>query len=236
MKEVILTADVREVSTKHNLKVLRSGGKVPAVYYGHHEKPLSLAIEAKLFDEIIKKDGANALISLKTKDEVKTAIVKQIQRDCISQKAVHVDFQAVSLKEMIEVNVPLSIQGVAPGVKNSGGILEHILREVSVKCLPTDIPHNIVVDISALELNNSITVKDLPRIEGVEFLSDANAIIVNVVVPAAEEVAATPAEGAVAAATPGAAGEPEVITKGKKDKEEGAAPAAGDKKAEPAKK
>ncbi|MGA2090043.1 MAG: 50S ribosomal protein L25 [Endomicrobiales bacterium] len=237
MKEVMLNADVRDLSTKHTLKVLRKGGKVPAVYYGHHEKPMSLAIEAKLFDEIVKKDGANALINLKMKDESKTAIVKQIQRDCISQKAIHVDFQAVSLKEMIVVNVPLHIEGVAPGVKNSGGILEHILREISVRCLPTDIPHNIIVDISSLELNHSITVKDLARIDGVEFLSDENSIIVNVVVPAAEEVAATPAEGAVAAATPGSTAEPEVISKGKKEKEEGAAaPAAGDKKAESSKK
>lgn len=231
MKEVMLAADVREVSTKHHLKVLRAGGKVPAVYYGHHEKPISLAVEAKLFDEIVKKEGANALISLKMKDDAKTAIVKQIQRDCISQKPIHVDFQAVSLKEKIEVNVPLHIQGIAPGVKNSGGILEHLLREIPVRCLPTDIPHNIVVDISSLELNCAITVKDLPKLDGVEFLADANSIIVNVVVPAAEEVPATPGEAA-AAATPGTA-EPEVITKGKKDKEEGAAaPAAGDKKAE----
>ena len=171
------------------------------------------------------------------KDAAKTAIVKQIQRDCISQKPIHVDFQAVSLQEKIEVKVSLHIQGIAPGVKNSGGILEHLMRDIAVQCLPTNIPHNIVVDISSLELNHSITVKDLPRIEGVEFLSDENAIIVNVVVPAAEEVPATPAEAAAAAATPGSTAEPEVISKGKKDKEDGAAaPAAGDKKAEPAKK
>ena len=103
MKEAIINADVREVSTKHSLKVLRKDGKVPAVYYGHHEKPISIAIEAKLFDTIIKKDGANALISLQMKDAAKTAIVKQIQRDCISQKPIHVDFQAVSLQEKIEV-------------------------------------------------------------------------------------------------------------------------------------
>lgn len=233
MKEVTLAADVREVSTKHNLKALRGAGKVPAVYYGHHEKPLVLAVDEKPFEAIVKSSGANAFITLKTTAGEKTVIVKQIQRDCISQRPVHIDFQAVSLKEKIDVNVALHIVGVAPGVKNSGGILEHLMREVAVQCLPTNIPHNIVVDISALELNQAIMVKDLPTMDGIEYLSDPNAIIVNVVVAAAEEV---PAAAAPVAGAPGAAAEPEVISKGKKEEGAAGAPAAGDKKAEPAKK
>lgn len=234
MKEVLLDTEVRDVTTKHHLKALRAAGKVPAVFYGHAEKPVAVAVEAKTFDELIKKYGANTLMSLKLSGGAKMAIVKEIQRDIITQKPIHIDFQAVSMTEKIEISVPLHIAGIAPGVKNSGGILEHLLREIRVRCLPADIPQVINVDVSALEINHGIAVKDLPALAGVEFLTDG--IIVNVVVPAAEEVAAPAAgEAAAVAATPGAAGaEPEVIAKGKKDKEDEAA--AGDKKAEPAKK
>ena len=217
MKEVILDAELRAISTKHNLKELRANGRVPAVFYGHGEKALTLCVALKKFEELVHAGGSNVLVSLKLGNESKSAIVKDIQRDVISQVPVHIDFQAISLKEKIEVSVPLHIVGTAPGVKLSGGVMEHILREVRVECLPTDIPQVINVDVSGLEINHSFAVKDLPAMEGVEILSDLDSIIVNVVAPTVLEEAPAPGAEAAAAAT---AAEPEVISKGKK--EEGA--------------
>jgi large subunit ribosomal protein L25 len=160
MKEVILEAVSREISTKHNLKSVRANGMVPAIFYGHDEKNITMAVDARNFDLLLHSGlGGNVLLSLKIGDVTKTAIIKQIQRDIISQKPIHIDFQAVSLKEKIEVNVALHITGTAPGVKLGGGILEHILREVRVSCLPQDIPPVINVDVSALEINQSFTVR-----------------------------------------------------------------------------
>jgi large subunit ribosomal protein L25 len=225
MKEVMLDAELRTISSKHMLKELRAKGMVPAVFYGHDEKNIIMAVASRKFDEVIHAGGSNVLVTLNVGADKKTAIVKEIQRDVISQLPIHIDFQAVSLKEKIEVSVLLHITGIAPGVKLGGGVMEHILREVRVRCLPTDIPQAVTVDVSALEINHSIAVKDLPPMPGIEFISDPAAIIVNIVAPTVlEEAPAAGAEAAVAGAATGA--EPEVISKGKKDKEEGADGAA----------
>jgi len=231
MKEVILEAQSRDISTKHTLKDMRIKGMIPAIFYGHAEKAVSLSVNAKQFDEILHSGGGNVLVNLKLGSDSKTAIVKQIQRDIISRKPIHIDFQAISMKEKIEVSVPIHIKGIAPGVKLSGGVMEHVVRELRVSCLPADIPASVDVDVSTLEINHSIAVKDLPKMEGIDILTEAASIIVNIVSPTILEEAPAPgAEGAVAEA----AAEPEVIAKGKKPEEgeEGAAPAAGDKKAE----
>ncbi|MBN1824513.1 MAG: 50S ribosomal protein L25 [Endomicrobiales bacterium] len=240
MKEVQLEVNLRNSATKHGLKNLRSSGAIPAIFYGHGERPTALSVNAKKFGEIIHASGANVLLSLRFGKEAKTAIVKEVQRDVITQKPIHIDFQAISLKEKVEVLVPVHIAGTAPGVKVSGGIMEHIVRELKVSCLPTDIPDFFEVDVSGLEINHSITVKDLPKREGIEVLTSKDSIIVNIVSPTVLEEAPAPGTEEEAAAIAAAAGpaEPEVISKGKKDKEEGeagAAAAAPGKAGEPAK-
>ena len=234
MKEVILDAELRTVATKNHLKSLRNDGKVPGTFYGAGEKAMSMVVNLKQFEKLMHEHGGgNVLVNLKFTNDSKTAIVKEVQRDIIKQTPIHVDFQSVSLKDKIVVNVPLRITGEAPGVKVGGGILEHLLREVHVRCLPMDIPDFITVDVSKLEINHAVTVKDLPQMEGVEVTSDPQAIILSIVAPTALEEA--PAAGAAVAAA-GAAAEPEVISKGKKEKEEGEAAAATtgkEKKAEP---
>ena len=227
MKEAVLEAEARSAAKRSDLKTLRTKGMIPAVFYGKKDEAITLAVPLKKFNEILHTGGANVLVSLKLKDATKTAIIKEIQRDMITQVPIHIDFQAVSLKEVVQVAVPLHVVGVAPGVKLSGGILQHLMRELVIKCLPTQIPQKIDIDISALQIGNVITVKDLPKIQDVEIIADPNQIIVNVVAPAAEEEKPA-AEAAVAGAAPASA-EPEVISKGKKEKEEGAAPAAGEK-------
>ena len=232
MKEVILEAQSREISTKHTLKDMRLKGSIPAVFYGQGEKALSLSINAKKFDEVLHVGGSNVLVSLKIGGESKTAIVKEIQRDVISRKPIHIDFQMISMQEKIEISVPVHILGIAPGVKLSGGVMEHLIREVKVSCFPADIPQSIDIDVSKLEINRSIAVKDLPSIKGVEIITLPTTILVSIVAPTILEEAPAPGTEAVAGAATGT--EPEVISKGKKD-EEGAVPAAGDKKADASK-
>ena len=203
MKQVTLTAQQREISNKQGLKTLRKKGSIPAVFYGLEEETTPLSINAKEFEKIMHSmEGSNILLNLDINGNTKTAIIKEIQNDIITDKPLHIDFLAVSLKEKIEVNVPFHITGVAPGVKLSGGVLGHILREVRVRCFPTDIPNFIEVDVSNLQLNDSISVKDLPPIKDVEIVTDPEGIIVNVVSPTILEEAPKPAEGEVVAATP----------------------------------
>lgn len=209
MKQVALEAEIREVS--QNLNVIRTAGKIPAVFYGKNETPIAVTVDSKKFMTIVDKEGANVIIELKFKDFSKTAIIKELQRHVLTQAPNHVDFQAISLKEKIDILVPVHINGIPDGVKNSGGTLEHILREIKVRCLPTDIPSTINVDVSALKIGEALTVSQLPQIDGVEYENDPTNIVVNIIALSVEEE--KPAD---VTAEPQA---PEVIAKGKKDEE-----------------
>jgi large subunit ribosomal protein L25 len=231
MKEVLLEAENREITTRGALNALRASGKIVAEYYGHNEKNMHLSIDAKRFEKMMQEAaGGNFLVNLKVGSVSKTAIIKEIQRDMISQKPVNIDFQAISATETLEVNVHIHIVGIAPGVKMAGGILEHVLRDIKVKCLPKDIPQFIEVDVNSLQIGQQINVAGLPKLAGVEYLADEHQTVISVVAPTILEE--KPAEGVAGAA----AAEPEVIAKGKKP-EEGEAAAADDKgkKAEPKK-
>jgi large subunit ribosomal protein L25 len=226
MKEVILDAQIREIGSKSSLESFRKQGKIPGVIYGKDIKAASIAVDLKAFMSIIEANGANVVINLKMEDGNKAAIVKELQRNVLTQAPMHIDFQAISLKDNIEVMVPVHIDGVADGVKNFGGLMEFIVREVKVSCLPTNIPQKISIDVSPLGLGQAITIADLPNFDGVSYLQDPSTLIVHIVSVTVEEEKPAAAAGAEAA-------QPEVISKGKKDKEgEGAAaaPAAGAKK------
>ncbi|MDR3049108.1 MAG: 50S ribosomal protein L25 [Elusimicrobiota bacterium] len=234
MKEALLGVDNREVSSKGLLATLRKNGKIPAVFYGKGIGTQTISVDAKTFAAIIKAGGLNSVITLDFKDGKKSSIVKDLQRDIISQEPIHIDFQSVSLKDTIEVLAPIHIEGVADGVKNFGGLMSFIVREVKVKCLPTNIPKSITIDVSPLGIGQGIRIEQLPKLDGVEYLQDPSTLIVHIV--AVKEEAAA-ADAAVVGTEPV---QPEVISKGKKDKEgeEGAeaAPAAGAGKSAPAKK
>jgi large subunit ribosomal protein L25 len=225
MQTIELGADKRDIATKGTLRTLRVGGKIPAVVYGGKKEPANLIIEGKKLIQVLKGHGMNVLVNLKVGAGAEVVLLKDLQRDVLTHDIIHVDFQRISMTEKLDVNVPIHIKGEAPGVKVGGGIMEHILRDVRVRCLPTDIPDGIDLDVSALQLNQGLKVKDIVRPNGVEILNEGDALVVNIVAPAAEEVA-TPATAAAGPA------EPEVIAKGKKPEEgeEGAAaPAAGAK-------
>ncbi|MEW5950897.1 MAG: 50S ribosomal protein L25 [Elusimicrobia bacterium] len=226
MEQLSLNALTREnAGVKGKLSAIRNQGQIPAVVYGSEKNSQSLTVNEKEFIAIMKK-GHNAIIKLKYDKAEDSVIVKEIQRHVVSGKIIHVDFYRISMKEKIEVKVPLKFVGEAYGVKTQGGIIEHDMRELTVKCLPADIPHEITVDVSALKIGDSVRVKDLKQ-DKIEIKEDAERIVASVITAKEEvvEKAAAVAEGAQ---------EPEVIAKGKKE-EEGAAE-AGKEAAKPAEK
>jgi large subunit ribosomal protein L25 len=213
MTEVILDVQIRELGSKSNLSALRKKEKIPAVFYGKNIKPESITVDAKSFMSIIEKNGANVIVDLNFKSGKKPAIVKSLQRDVLMQNPIHIDFQSISLEDKIEVLVPIHVEGVADGVKNFGGVMEFIVREVKVKAFPKSIPQMIAVDVSSLGLGQGLTIADLPKIEGLDYIQNPSTLIVNVIAVVAEEE--KPKEEIAETA------QPEVISKGKKDKEEG---------------
>jgi len=229
MEEIELQAEKRNVGARSVVKAIRRQGRVPGVAYGDGE-PTALSVDERTLMAILKSErGRNALINLKIDGAAHPVLLKEIQRHPITRIVRHVDFHRISLKKRIETAVPIHVQGEAPGVKVGGGILEHVVRDVRVRCLPAEIPAALNVDVSNLQINQSIKGKDLVAPQGVELLLDAELVIVNIVAPTElEEVA--PAAAAVGAVP--ATAEPEVIKKGKTDEAaEGAAAPAGDKKA-----
>ncbi|MBV9079662.1 MAG: 50S ribosomal protein L25 [Elusimicrobia bacterium] len=231
MQRVELEVKARDLGdkVKRNLSQLRAEGWIPGTLYGHGEAQ-DVAVNHRTLQKALhgNKAGLNALFTLKTPSETTLAVIKELQRHYLRQTPIHIDFQRINVKEKLDVSVPSHVIGESPGVKNDGGVLEQITREIRVRCLPDDIPATIDINVSQLGLGQAIKVKDLAPIKGVEILTPPDTIVVNVVAPKVEEVAApTPAEGAAAAAAAGA--EPEVIAKGKKEEEgaEGAKPAAG---------
>ena len=226
MEELLLKADVRAgKSRKSELSALRKDRRIPAVVYGGDKPPMPVIVAEKELLRITKTGGANAIIHLQHPSGEDTVILKFLKRHVVTHQPIHADFQRISLKKKIEVKVPLRVFGEAPGVKLHGGVLEHILREVKVRTLPTQIPHHIDLDVGQLDINQSIWVKDLRVPEGVEILDAPDHIVVNIVQPTEEAAAPAAAEGAAAGT------EPEVIAKGKKEEgEEGAEGAKGEAK------
>jgi large subunit ribosomal protein L25 len=217
MSSVIpLTGTRRDERGKNAARKARAAGQIPAVLYGHGEAPVSVAISAREFELALKKHrGGNPVVNLAVNGGEYTALVRDVQYDPLTHRIVHLDFQHISLTETIEVKVPIHLVGLAVGVKDGGGILEPILREVEVRCLPTTIPASIDVDVSALNIGDSIHVRDMV-VPDVMVLTDPDATLATVVPPTVHEE--KPAEEVVVAATTEPA-EPEVIAKGKKDEE-----------------
>ncbi len=218
-QEIELKAQVRkEKTSRGELALNRKDGTLPAVVYGAAKQPYGVWVSAGELDRALHKaHSANVLFSLqvageKGGDKKETVLLKDIQRDPVRGVPVHVDFFRIKLTDKVEVEIPIRVTGEAKGVKVQGGILEHLLRALRVSTLPTQIPESVIVDVTNLEIGHSVLVRDLQVPQGVEVLTEASHVVVNIVVPAKEEVAAvvTPEAGAVAA-------QPEVIAKGKKD-------------------
>jgi large subunit ribosomal protein L25 len=177
-----------------------------------------VAVDPKEVMRILHSEsGANTLITLKLDGTESRVMVKEYQLDPITHKLLHADFFELAMDRAITVTVPIAVRGEAAGVKQQGGLLDFVTREIEVQCLPTDIPE---VDVTELMLHQAVRLRDLPQNPKWKALNDPDTMIVHVVVPKAEEAAATPeAEAAAAAAAAATPAEPEVIKKGKVEKE-----------------
>jgi large subunit ribosomal protein L25 len=227
--EATLKAEQRAGRGKNEARRLRASGKIPAVVYGtEKDKALEIAVDPRTLLRILHSEsGVNTLIGLEGAGLAAggKVLVKEYQLDPIDHKLLHADFYAVAMDKALEVTVPIVIKGEPKGVKQQGGVVDFVNREIEVECLPGDIPEHIDVDISELMLHQGIRVRDLPKSDKWKPVSDADMMIVHVVTIKVEETpAATDATAAAAgtAAAPAAPAEPEVIKKGKKeeDKEE----------------
>jgi len=226
MKDVVVDVARRELIGKNVSRRLRRSGSIPAVLYGGGKDPVILQVDPNRIEQILRSDsGANTIfqLNLAGTDQRRHVMIREYQVDPLEGKLLHADFLRIAMDEVIEVEVPIRLTGESAGVKLDGGILEPVNRTVRVSCLPGDIPEHFDLDVSAMKINDHLSVSDLPKSDKFTILSDPGAILV-VCAPPAKEEAATPAAGAEAAAP--AATEPEVIKKGKQvaEGEEGAEP------------
>ena len=223
--DATLDAVKREGRGKNEANRLRAAGQIPAVVYGSKKEGktpegVALSVDPKAMLRILHSDsGANTLINLRVDGTEARVMIKEYQLDPITHQLLHADFYALAMDKAITVTVPLVLKGESRGVKQQGGIVDFVTRDIEVQCLPTDIPGHIEVDVSELMLNQSIRVKDLAQDPKWKAMTDGETMIVHVVMPKAEESAAA-TEAAAAEAAPAAAAEPEVIKKGKEEKEE----------------
>src|ERR1700691_3074401 len=203
--------------TKSAARRVRVSGKIPAVVYGAGQDSVAVSVDPRVITKILHSDsGHNTIFDLNvTGASVVKAMIVDWQHEPIKGALLHIDLKRIAMDKMMKVSVPIQLVGIPVGVKSQGGILEHVMREVEIECLPADIPSHLDVDVSNLELHGLIHVSDLPHSGSIKFLGDeggtvAHVTIIKEEVVAVEEVVAAPSE-------------PEVTKKGKTD---AAAPAA----------
>jgi large subunit ribosomal protein L25 len=229
MDELLLEAQLREEIGKNRSKALRHKGLIPAVVYSDGKESLSIKVSrSELLKLIHQHQIENAIITLKVKDDKKKAsrpcMIKEMQHDPVKGDILHIDLHEISLTKALKVNVPVATKGEATGIKADGGSLEHIMWEIEIECLPTDIPKNIEVDISALKIGDVIHIKDIQFPPKIKVLSDPESIVLHIAEPMKEEVA--PVEGE------GAATEPEALKEKKEEPGEGKEAEGKEKKEE----
>jgi large subunit ribosomal protein L25 len=206
----------RQSGTKNDARRLRKAGLIPAVLYGAGLEPLNISVDPKQMKRILGSEtGHNSIFDLSAGGDSGKAMIVEWQSDPIKGALLHVDLKRIAMDQLLRVSVPVTLKGEAPGVKVQGGILEQMVREVEVECLPADIPSHIDGDVSQMNFGDTLRVSDLVKVDKVKFITDANQAIAHVTA-VKEVVEATPVEGAEAAAT---AAEPEVIKKGKQEAE-----------------
>src|SRR5882757_7910997 len=255
MKSVALNAFPRALGRRAGAKKLRASGRIPAVIYGRQAKPQNLEVLSKEMENLVHHSvSENLLVDLAVKDDTRPkrlALVQEIQHHPLSGNILHVDFHEVAENEKVTIMVPVETTGEAVGVKTSGGVLEHVLFKIKARALPKDLPEQIIVDVSNLNIGQAIHLGEIPAPAGVELIGDKNIPVIAVAAPRTEE------EEAAEAAAAAAPGEVEMIKEKKVEGEEAApagkgaekgaakgaekapakgaekAPAAGDKKAAP---
>jgi large subunit ribosomal protein L25 len=234
MPEVVIAKPREGKFTKNAARRVRVSGKIPAVLYGSGQTPVAVEVDPKQISRILfSETGHNTIFDVEVGGEsTAKAMIVDWQREPIKDQLIHIDLKRIALDKALRVKVRVKLLGVPVGVKASGGILDQVLREVEIECLPGDIPPHIDVDVSNLALYQSLRVSDLPHLGSIKYLKAEDATVAHVV--SIREEAPTAAEAEVAAATAAAAAsaaEPEVAKKGKPEDAAKAGDAAAKKPA-----
>ena len=225
-------AKPRQGGGKNDARRLRMTGMIPGVLYGAGQDSQAVSVDPKQMNRILHSEtGHNSIFDLSLEGQSAKVMIVDWQYEPIKGALLHVDLKRIAMDKVLQVSVPIVLKGEAPGVKQQGGILEQILREVQIECLPADIPGHIDADVSQLMFGQVIRVSDLPHDGKIKFVSDEGQPVAHVVA-VKEVVEAAPAEAVAEGAA--APAEPEVIKKGKQETEGEAA--AGGEKAEKAEK
>jgi large subunit ribosomal protein L25 len=211
-----LSATPRDGTGKGSARTLRAAGKIPGVIYGHGRDPQPLAIDTRELEKLLSKISAEStVIDLSLDGKSARTLIREIQRHPFKRQILHIDFQELVAGEKVTVRIPIVLIGVPDGVRQDGGVLDQVMRELEIEVDPSNIPNHIDLDVTSLKIGDSVHVADLKLPEGVEIAGESDSTVCVVSAPraAVEEVA--PAEGEIEAAA-----EPEVIGKKKEEEEE----------------
>jgi large subunit ribosomal protein L25 len=213
-KDITISTEARESRGKNEARRLRARGLSPAIVYGSGADPVAVAVDPKAVNQILRStSGHNTIFNVDIQGQLAPVMIVDWQNDPIKGRLLHIDLKRIDLTKRITVKVPVHTTGDPKGVKIQGGLHEVVTREIEIECLPDDIPEHFTMDVSELNIGQSIRAADIPMIGTMKLVSPTDTVISHVVAVRATETA-TP-EGEVAAAT----AEPEVIKKGKKEEE-----------------
>jgi large subunit ribosomal protein L25 len=230
----VLEAQPRTPGNKNDARRVRRGGKIPGVLYGAGKNALALSLDPRQVMRILHSaSGHNTIFELALDGERTQAMIVDWQYEPIKGALLHIDLKRIAMDQKLKVNVPILLKGEAAGVKQQGGILEQVLREVEIECLPGDIPSSIEADVTELVFGKVLRVSDLPKSNKFELITDQNQTVAHITSVKEEEAPTPEAVAAEAAAVPS---EPEVIKKGKQEAEPEGAEAAAEKAEKPEKK
>jgi large subunit ribosomal protein L25 len=229
-----LEAQPRTPGTKNDARRVRKQGKVPGVVYGAGKQTLSVSVDPRQVSRILHSEtGYNTVFDLTVDGERTKAMIVDWQYEPIKGALLHIDLKRIAMDKKLRVKVPIELVGEPAGVKQQGGILEQIVREVEVECLPGDIPNAVELNVSELVFGMVLRVTDLPKMDKIKYVSDSEQPVAHIISIKEEEVATPEAVAGEAAAAPA---EPEVIKKGKQETEGEGAEAAPEKAEKPEKK
>jgi large subunit ribosomal protein L25 len=226
----LLEAQPRNAGTKNDARRVRREGKIPAVVYGAGKNATPVSVDPRQVSRILHSEtGHNTIFDLALDGERTKAMIVDWQYEPIKGSLLHIDLKRIAMDQKLRVNVPIELVGEPAGVKQQGGILEQITREVEIECLPGDIPNAIELSVADLVFGTVLRVADLPKNDKIKYLSDPDQPVAHIITIKEEEVPTADAVAGEAAAAPA---EPEVIKKGKQETEEGAEAAEKPEKAE----
>ena len=235
MSEVVVTKPREGKFTKNAARRVRVAGKIPAVLYGPGHDPVAIEVDPKQISRILfSETGHNTIFDVEVEGQsAAKAMIVDLQREPINDKLIHIDLKRIALDKTLRVSVRVKLLGIPLGVKTAGGILDQVLREVEIECLPADIPSHIDADVSDLEMYGVLRVSGLPHSDKIKYINSEDATVAHVVsireeAPTAAEAEAAASDAAAAAST----AEPEVAKKGGKTEDAAKKPEAGAKKSD----